>query len=128
MAEPRKVQILSDDDICPSLPIVSGEGGARAVVWPGVGAHLRSMHRISLAPGSRSIRLQHPMEAVYYLVAGSAEAVDPDNGLRQALVEGSMTLVDPGTPYVLAAGEQGAELVGGPCPADPAMYRHLSEE
>lgn len=68
------------------------------------------------------------MEAVYYVMAGSAEAVDPNNGLSQALVEGSITLVDPGTPYAFAAGERGAELVGGPCPADPAMYHHLSEE
>lgn len=119
------MQILSDGTDCPRLPIVEGEGEARAVAWPGVGAYLRSMHRISLAAGSRTSRLQHPMEAVYYVMAGSAAATDPDAGRVHELVSGSMVLIDPGTPYNFVAGSDGAELVGGPCPADPAMYGHL---
>jgi quercetin dioxygenase-like cupin family protein len=127
MEQPRTVQILRDDDDCPSLPIIDGPGSARAVVWPGVGAHLRSMHRISLNPGSRTIRLQHPMEAVYYVISGQVAATDPDSGQTAEMVPGSMSLIDPGTPYVFVAGDEGAEIVGGPCPADPRMYAHLVE-
>ena len=127
MAESQVVQILRDDDACPELPIVEGKGNARAVVWPGVGGHMRSMHRISLHPRSATIRLQHPMEAVYYLMSGTASATDPDSGESASLVSGSMALIDPGTPYVFVAGGEGAELVGGPCPADPAMYHHIEE-
>ena len=122
------MQILRDDEHCPALPIVEGGGNARAVVWPGVGAHLRSMHRISLKPGSGTVRLQHPMEAVYYVISGGAAATDPDSGETSSLVAGSMALIDPGTRYTFVAGSDGAELVGGPCPADPAMYRHLGED
>ena len=67
------------------------------------------------------------MEAVYYVMSGGAAAADPDNGQTADLVAGSMALIDPGTPYTFVAGDEGAELVGGPCPADPAMYLHLDE-
>jgi len=85
------------------------------------------MHRISLGVGSRTIRLQHPMEAVYYVMSGTTAVTDPSTGQTSDLIAGSMALIDPGTPYTFIAGDDGAELVGGPCPADPAMYRHLEE-
>ncbi len=125
MKQQPVVSVLHDDDSCPRLPIVDGEGEARAVVWPGVGAHLRSIHRISLAPGSRTVRQQHPMEAVYYVMSGSATVHDDETQTSEAVREGSMTLVDPGTPYRFVADGDGVELVGGPCPADPSMYEHL---
>jgi quercetin dioxygenase-like cupin family protein len=106
----------------PALGIVAGEGSARAVVWPGMGAQLRSMHRISLGPGARTIELRHPSDAVYYVIFGSGAAVDRTSGGRDALVEGSMVHVDAGTPYELAAAGDGMELVGGPCPADASLY------
>ena len=106
----------------PEVAIVDGEGGARAVIWPGMGARLRSMHRISLGRDSRTIELTHPSDAVYYVIAGTGSAVDRATGERSALVEGSMVHVDAGTPYVLVAGGEGMELVGGPCPADEALY------
>jgi hypothetical protein len=62
------------------------------------------------------------MEAVYYLIAGSAVVEDLDRGTRHELTKGSMMLVDPGTAYRLVARDQPAELVGGPCPADPTLY------
>jgi hypothetical protein len=33
--------------------------------------------------------------------------------------------VEPGTPYRFEAGDRAVELVGGPCPPDPALYRDL---
>lgn len=122
------MQVLRNNARAPSLPIIDGAGEATAIVWPGVGAHLRSIHRISLSAGSRTTRLQHPMEAVYYVMNGNATASDQNSSRTAQLVTGSMVLVDPGTPYIFVAGDGGVELVGGPCPADPAMYRHLEEE
>ena len=124
---PSETRVLADDDTCPDLPIIDRHGRAWAVVWPGVGAHLRSMHRISLASDGATVRLRHPMEAVYYLISGSARVVDHDDGSDSDLTPGAMVLVDPGTPYSFQAGAGGAELVGGPCPPDPGMYAHLKE-
>jgi hypothetical protein len=62
------------------------------------------------------------MEAVYYVFAGSAEVHDLDVNVRQQVIQGGMVLVDPGTRYRIAAGLEGSEIVGGPCPADPQMY------
>ena len=104
----------------------SGKGEAYAVVWPGVGAQMRSMHRISLGAGSATVPQRHPMEAVYSVIAGGGTVRDPDTGTAEALVDGSMFHVEPGTAYVVEAGAGGIELVGGPCPADPALYRSLA--
>ncbi len=125
MGVDNEIQILDTDASCPALPIVEGAGEARAVVWPGMGAKMRSMHRISLEGGSRTIELSHPTEAVYYVISGTAEAGDASDGSRQTLVAGSFAHVDARTPYAIEAGDGGAELMGGPCPPDPAMYAHL---
>jgi quercetin dioxygenase-like cupin family protein len=109
----------------PELPIVDGDGLARAVIWPGMGAELRSMHRISLPPGGRTVAMKHPGEAAYYVIEGGGEVNDLGTGVSEPLVEGSMVHVEPETSYLLAAGESGLELVGGPAPADPALYRAL---
>lgn len=122
---PDRIQILRDDEQCPGLPIVERGGSARAVVWPGVGAVLRSMHRISLGPHGRTVQLEHPMEAVYYVMSGSATALDESDMSRHALSAGSMAHIDPGTAYVFEAGGGGAEIVGGPCPADMRLYSRL---
>lgn len=106
----------------PELPIVAGHGAAHAVIWPGMGAELRSMHRISLAGEARTIEMAHPSDAVYYVISGAGEAVDRETGARGALIEGSMVHVDAGTPYELVARAEGMELIGGPCPADASLY------
>ena len=126
MVMSREVRVLDAGDECPALPLVEGEGVARAVIWPGVGAQLRSMHRISLAPGVRTIPQRHPMEAVYYVLSGGGTVRDPEHPPERPLVEGAMVHVEPGTAYVLAAGPEGIEILGGPCPADPALYADLS--
>ena len=125
MAE--RVAVFDADEKCPRLPLVSGEGEAFAVVWPGVGANMRSMHRITLRAGSATVRMQHPMEAVYYVITGSGTMRDLNAGTSDAVVEGSMIHIDPNTAYICAAGNDGMELIGGPCPADPELYRSLTE-
>jgi quercetin dioxygenase-like cupin family protein len=125
MSEVGAVRVLDGGASCPELPIVEGSGVARAVVWPGVGAELRSMHRIQLASGARTVPLRHPMEAVYYVMNGSGTALDPDAATEQPLIEGSMVHIEPHTAYLFRAGPEGLEILGGPCPADVSMYARL---
>ena len=122
------VQVLDSGAACPELPIVEQGGGARAVVWPGVGARHRSMHLIRLGGNGRTKSLSHPSEAVYHLCEGSATAADPDSGESFAIGVGAMLHIDAGTEYRIEAGTDGALLVGGPCPPDPALYEHLATE
>jgi quercetin dioxygenase-like cupin family protein len=116
-----QIQILNAAE-GPRLAIVERAGHSHAVVWPGMGATLRSIHSISLGRGGRTIELSHPSEAVYYVAAGSGEAVDVVTGAREKLRRGSMVHVDPDTPYILSAGEEGMQLVGGPSPPDLSLY------
>lgn len=122
---PREVRVIPDDPAATSLPIVEQAGSARALVWPGTGAHMRSMHRISLANGGLTTSLRHPMEAVYYVISGEVDVEDVDTRTRHRVGPGGMFLVDPGTGYRIAASGNGSELVGGPCPADPTLYDGL---
>jgi mannose-6-phosphate isomerase-like protein (cupin superfamily) len=126
MASPPRVAVLDANETCPRLPLVAGDGEAYAVVWPGVGATMRSMHRISLRPRSATIQMRHPMEAVYYVIAGGGMMRDPDTGTAEPVREGSMIHVEPGTAYIAEADAAGLELIGGPCPADPEFYRGLA--
>jgi mannose-6-phosphate isomerase-like protein (cupin superfamily) len=112
----------------PALPIVEGDGRAWAVVWPGMGAELRSLHRIVLGVGSRTVELSHPSDAVYYVVTGHGVVAEPAGAPGEPLREGAMFHVDAGTAYVIAAGEDGIELMGGPAPADPSLYDLPSRE
>ena len=121
MSEDR-VQVVRGSAEPVPLPLIASGGEALAVVWPGVGSQHRSLHRLLLEPGGRTIDLQHPSESVYYVRAGSATVTDGDAGERHALVEGSMVHVDPSTTHRFEAGADGAEIVGGPCPPDPSIY------
>jgi quercetin dioxygenase-like cupin family protein len=125
MAGADEIQVL-DLTAGPELAIVEGEGAARAVVWPGMGASLRSLHTISLAAGAHTVELSHPSEAVYYAASGTGTAVDTASGDEHELVAGAMVHIDAGTPYVLRAGTAGLELLGGPSPADERLYRRDS--
>ena len=125
MPSPDRVAVLASDDSCPRLPLVVGSGEAFAVVWPGVGANMRSMHRIVLRHGASTVPLRHAGEAVYYVLAGAGTVTDRDAGTSTPLVEGSMIHIDPETTYVCEASSGGMELVGGPCPAEPEFYRGI---
>jgi mannose-6-phosphate isomerase-like protein (cupin superfamily) len=65
------------------------------------------------------------MEAVYYVIAGGVGVEDLDAGTEHQVGPGGMFLIDPGTRYRIASALDGSEVVGGPCPADPQLYRHL---
>jgi quercetin dioxygenase-like cupin family protein len=106
----------------PELAIVVGDGVAQAAVWPGTGARSRSMHVLSLGAGARTVELSHPGDAVYAVLEGDGTVAEPPDGAPAELREGSMFHVDAGTSYVIAAGPNGLQLVGGPAPADPALY------
>jgi mannose-6-phosphate isomerase-like protein (cupin superfamily) len=121
-----KVQIVDADANCPALPLVEGQGQARAVIWPGIGARLRSVHMFELAPGDHTKTQCHPMEAVYFVVEGEAFAVDPSVGSRERVMAGSMIFVEPDTPYEIHADGGPVRFFGGPCPPDPALYEDLS--
>jgi quercetin dioxygenase-like cupin family protein len=104
------------------LPIIEGDGSARAVIWPGTGATQRSIHLVQLAPSSGTIRLEHPGESVYYILDGSGNVVGDGPSEAARLTPGSMVHVAPDTGYRFAAGANGLEIFGGPCPHDPAVY------
>ena len=124
MSDP--ILVVDADQSCPRLPIVRNNGEALAVVWPGLGATMRSMNRISLKAGGATIEMRHPSEAVYYVMAGDGAVNDPDAGSSDRIVEGSMFHVEPGTRYACETGAAGLELVGGPCPADPGLYQPIT--
>ncbi len=83
------------------------------------------MHLLRLDGGGRTSVLKHPSDAVYHLCEGSATADDPDGGESFEIGVGAMLHIDAGTTYRIRAGDDGALLIGGPCPPDPALYGHL---
>ena len=121
-ADESGVQVLPLRGAGPSLPVLAGDGSARAVIWPGTGATARSVHLIQLAPSSGTVRLRHPGESVYYVMDGSGTVTGDGPAGATPLVPGSMVHVGPGTGYRFSAGPGGLEIVGGPCPPDPALY------
>lgn len=127
MVVPELVRVLPDDPDAFPLDLVEEGGSAWAVSHPGVGSHLRSIHRFSLRAGGATRRQRHPMEAVYYVVSGEATVEDLDAAETTTLVSGSMAFVEPMTAYRFVASERGAELVGGPCPPDPGLYSVAGE-
>jgi quercetin dioxygenase-like cupin family protein len=128
MTDAVRIIDARDGSAHPVLPIVEDEQGeAHAIVWPGIGAKDRSLHRIRLAPGARTVELAHPSEAVYYVVEGGGEVTEGDGSAGQPIELGSMVHTGPGDSYRLVAGSEGMVAVGGPCPADPALYDHIEK-
>lgn len=116
-AERASVRVFSPDAGQP-LDVVRGPGSARALVGPHMGARRRSMWRIALQPGGRTVTLGHSGEAVFYVESGAGELVTAADG-RRPLTEGSVVLVDPNTEYRFEAGRSALSLLGGPAPAEP---------
>lgn len=105
-----------------ALPLVAGEGSAVAIVWPGMGAQHRTIHRFNLGPLASTVPQQHAGEAVYAVLEGDATIVDLADGESRTLTVGAMIHLDPETRYNFRAGESGAVILGGPCPPDPGLY------
>jgi quercetin dioxygenase-like cupin family protein len=116
------VQVIPLRGNGPLLPIVLGDGAARAVIWPGTGAAMRSIHLIQLAPSSGTVLQVHPVESVYYVMDGTGTVAGDGPSPGAALSPGAMVHVGPGTAYRFVAGTGGLEFFGGPCPCDPASY------
>ena len=123
----RTVSVIdSAGENCPSLPLIDGDGSAKAIMWPGNGAEHRSFHLIELALGARTIPLSHAGESVYYIISGSGVVEDLGGGGTQQLVEGAMVHIGGGDHYRFAASAGIAmKILGGPCPADPGLYQSL---
>jgi quercetin dioxygenase-like cupin family protein len=102
------------------LDVLRGEGRADALVHPGVGATMRAMHRFELAGGCETVDLNHPSDAVYYVLSGEGRVIAGNQEF--SLAEGAMIHIDAGTRYRLHAGPAGMAAVGGPAPADPGLY------
>ncbi|HKP18749.1 MAG TPA: cupin domain-containing protein [Gaiellaceae bacterium] len=100
------------------LDIVEAGGSAVAIVWPGTGSSFRSMHRLELDAGGRTVELKHESEAVYFVVSGTGRVGE------HALRPHHMVYVARRTPYRIEATEP-LVMVGGPCPPDPALYGEL---
>lgn len=120
------VTVIDSAANCPDLPIVQGEGKAKAVVWPGTGARFRTFQIIELRTGSRTIPLSHRSDAAYYVMQGAGEILDLGTGARNDLGEGAMVHIDADDRYQFLAGSSGLMLLGGPCPADESLYAGLS--
>jgi quercetin dioxygenase-like cupin family protein len=89
-------------------------------VHPGVGATMRAMHRLVLEGDCETVDLHHPSDAVYYVLSGKGRVVA--EAQESELGEGAMIHIDVRTHYRLHAGSGGMTVVGGPAPADPALY------
>jgi len=108
------------------VAMLSGEGEAVALVWPGMGARHRSMHRIRLPAGATSLVMRHDSDSVYFVVEGKADFVDLTLGESVSCDEGSAVHIDSGTEYQIRAETEPALLVGGACPPDPRLYQDSS--
>jgi len=124
---PTSVRVFDSAGECPELPIIEGGGTAKAVVWPGNGATFRTMNVLALELGARTVELRHSKDCVYYVIEGEGVVVDICRGEAHALGEGNMVHIDAGDCYRLrASGSASLTVVGGPCPADEALYASLA--
>jgi len=126
MTGPNDRVVVLDADVGPSLPIVEGDGTAHAIVWPGMGAEARSLHRIRLGVGARTIEMRHEGEAVYFVREGVAVVRDADAGETHEVRSGRMFFIDPGTRYAIHADGDRVDVLGGPSPPDRSLYEGLA--
>ena len=124
-AAPTTVRVLDTAGDLPEIPILEGDGNAKVVMWPGNGASFRSFNLISMKDGTSTIPLTHPSDCVWYVMEGGGAIVDLANGETVPLAEGTMLHIDAGDRYRIVAGAGGLRVLGGPCPADDALYAGL---
>ena len=120
------VRVIDSASGCPEISLVEGEGNAKVVVWPGNGAECRTFQMISLGDRAQTVRLRHPSDCVYYVVAGSGCVLGEEVEGEARLVEGSMVHIDAGDTYRFRADSGGLTLLGGPCPADASLYSSIA--
>jgi mannose-6-phosphate isomerase-like protein (cupin superfamily) len=125
-AAPRTVQVIDTEGAGLALPLVEGRGEARVLLWPGNGARYRTLQVLRLGPAARTVALSHGQDCVWYVIRGGGEVRDLATGAAQEITEGAILHIDAGDRYRIEAGDGGAELIGGPVPADPALYAGLA--
>ena len=108
-------------DANPEVPIIEVGGVARAVVWPGTGASLRSMHTIDLGPRGATVVFEPPHGGGVLRARRSRPRPRARFRRRIRVEPGSMVHVEPATRYRFEAGPEGMRIVGGPSPPDPRM-------
>jgi mannose-6-phosphate isomerase-like protein (cupin superfamily) len=118
--DPR-LRVISPDEWGEGLPLVQGDGDFKVMVGPELGASARSMHHIRLGAAAGTVALQHPGEAVYYVISGSVELSDHHEDAQYVLGPGAMAHIDGGTSYAFRALADSV-IVGGPSPVDLALY------
>jgi quercetin dioxygenase-like cupin family protein len=121
------LRILAPDQWGPDLGLIEG-GSWREIVGPTSGATCRSLYHLDMYPGGSSRPLQHPGEAVYYVVSGEAivtEHVDEGTMPGCTLDEGGMVHIRAGAVYSIRS-DAGATLIGGPSPVDAGLGRDVS--
>ncbi|PZQ97663.1 MAG: hypothetical protein DI533_10835 [Cereibacter sphaeroides] len=79
-----------------------------------------------MAADDTTVDLSHAHDCVYYVSNGSGRISDLTVGSAQELIEGSIVHIDGGDRYRLEAGSDGMRVVGGPVPADPALYEEFA--
>ncbi|MGR7995216.1 hypothetical protein [Xanthobacter sp. ZOL 2024] len=124
---PQTVRVVDSAADCPDLPIIQGKGSAKVVIWPGNGALYRTFQVLDMQEGDRTRDLTHPTDSVYYVAAGAGSVADVASGESWALGLGSMVHIDRGDSYRFEAAAGGMKLIGGPCPADQALYALIAE-
>ena len=118
MKNKNSIQIFSKKKTNTIAPIIEGNGVARAIIWPGVGASERSFFLIEIEKGSSTKILTHSSESVYFVKEGSGLVCETNVNTNSNLIIGSMIHVGVGTSYSFKAGDKGLVLIGGPCPFD----------
>jgi mannose-6-phosphate isomerase-like protein (cupin superfamily) len=127
LPSPNTVRVIDSAVDCPELPLVIGEGTAKAVIWPGIGAGHRTLQVIELLHHAKTIDLRHDSDSAYYVAKGLGIIVDVKTGEQSALTEGSMIHIDRGDTYRFeATASAGMKILGGPCPADSSLYAQLN--
>lgn len=118
--------VISRDQWGPDLGLVS-HGTWREIVGPAQGAVCRSLYDVVIAPEGATDSLVHPGEAVYYVVDGSATAVERtlSGDVCHELSAGGMIHIPGGANYSLRSTD-GARLIGGPCPVDELLGERLA--
>ncbi|WGX96804.1 cupin domain-containing protein [Nocardioides sp. L-11A] len=115
------LRVISPEQWGADLGLVQG-GTFREMVGPASGAQRRSMHHVRIDPAGTTVPLRHDGEAVYYVVEGTPVVTELLRHRRDShrLAPGSMIHLHAGATYAIES-DQGAVLIGGPCPVDPAL-------
>ncbi len=119
------IKILDPEVDYVELPLVEGgEGVAKAIIWPGMGAKYGSMNYFVMPPGEKNVLHSHKEEEdMFYVVQGSGYILDGDKN-KHTFKKGDFVYVTPGEPHaVVSEGPEDFISVGGPTPPDEELYK-----